>query len=848
MSPTAQDAIQIAAWVESMGWKPTPLHVVGPDGKTCSCPKGMTCGRSAGKHNIAASWQSDLRGTAIFTEMAEGAPRGDGSRRPPRRRMNVGILTGSPSGIFVLDVDPKGGGVESMKALRAEHGPMPQTFTVTTGTGGWHFYFQMPDFDLRNSASKIAEGVDIRGEGGMVVSAGSVSWAGPYNVANNVPVAPAPQWLLEALRPAPAAVSETPDVFATPQARQQAASEAISAPPATPAVAGAHSGYENAVVRGEIARVANLRAAGWTQPWDVTTFEVACQLVELANAAWSALTLEEAHLVFIEACPPAEPGYDPEAKWASAVSRIGDKARPEPAPSMSRVDVFSDNPDVRQEAPPDPTRGGDGYREGAAATIGAQELNDRGNANRLIHWHGDIIRYAADSKAWLTYSDGVWRESSGEVEVERLVYSALDLSKRNEAIYFSDIPTEFAKNGDPKPTEQEDFRSWLGKSMMYPKIVSARQSARSDLRIRASFGEFDADPMMFNAANCAVNLATGEAFEHHPTQMFRHQSPVAFDPSQKCPTWLQFLERVQPDPGVREYLQVILGYTLTGRMDEHVIFIHVGSGANGKTTFLEVVNAVMGDYGQKLDRDTLLSKQGAGSQIPADVARMAGARLLAASEIPAGRKLDDERVKELVGGDTQSARRLYGDWFDFRPTGKIHMATNHLPGLESGGDGMGRRLRIVPWEISIPEGERDKTLKERIVATEGMGVLAWLVEGAQKWNQLGLSTPISVTERSKEHIEEADPLMPFIRERLEVGTEFETETMGVYGAYASWCAMSGNKAMSGRAFSMAMVERIGADKRFLHPVHRRSMMHVRLKLQAVPDEHAAFFSEARHGG
>lgn len=838
MSPTAETAIEYARWVESMGWRPTPLHVVGPDGKTCTCPKGAACGRSAGKHNVAFDWQKDLRGVAIFEEMLAGSPREDGSRRPPRRKMNVGILTGEPSGIFVLDVDPKGGGVESMKALRAQHGPLPQTFTVQTGTGGWHFYFQIPDFGVRNSASKIANGVDVRGDGGMVVGPGSVSWAGPYNIVNNVPVAPAPDWLLETLRPAPA------DPFANAPADPATAAPAFDAAPAPTPVAGKHQRYESAVVNGELAKVHELRAAGWTKPWDITTFNVACQLVELANSPWAALTLEEAYMLFLDACPPAEPGYDPEAKWASALQKIGAGTRPEPTGAAG---VFDDNPDVVQGTvvAPDPRLGGDGYREGAVTASPAYELSDLGNANRLIHWYGNIIRYSADSKTWITYDSGVWRDSSGEVEVERLVTSSLMLALRYEADSHSDVAEEFDSKGNPKATERDDFVSWLGKSQMYAKVVSSRQMARSDLRVRVDEASFDADPMLLNVGNCAINLATGEAIPHAPELLFRHKSSVQYDPNAQCPTWLAFLERVQPDPTVREYLQRVLGYSLTGRMDEHAIFIHVGPGANGKTTFLEVVKAVMGDYGQKLDRDTLLSKSGSSNQIPADIARMAGARLLAASEIPAGRKLDDERVKELTGGDTQTARRLYGDWFDFTPTGKIHMVTNHLPGLESGGEGMGRRMRIIAWETVIPEPERDKTLKERIVATEASGVLTWLVEGARRWAQLGLITPQSVIDRSREHIEEADPIMPFIHERLEVGEEFETETMAVYGAYESWSRANGNNPMSGRAFSMAMVERLGADCRFRHHISRRSMMRVRLKLMAVPDEHAAFFSEGR---
>jgi hypothetical protein len=178
MAPTADQAIQIAQAIEQRGWKPTPLHVVGPDSKTCSCPKGANCGKSAGKHNIAGKWQSDLRGSEIFAEMAAGAPKDSGGRWPPRRWLNVGILTGDPSGIFVLDVDPSGGGMESMRQLLEQHGELPATFIATTGTGGWHFYFAMPDFPVRNSASSIAPGVDIRGPGARVAARGRAAQGG----------------------------------------------------------------------------------------------------------------------------------------------------------------------------------------------------------------------------------------------------------------------------------------------------------------------------------------------------------------------------------------------------------------------------------------------------------------------------------------------------------------------------------------------------------------------------------------------------------------------------------------------------------------------------------------------
>jgi len=175
------------------------------------------------------------------------------------------------------------------------------------------------------------------------------------------------------------------------------------------------------------------------------------------------------------------------------------------------------------------------------------------------------------------------------------------------------------------------------------------------------------------------------------------------------------------------------------------------------------------------------------------------------------------------------------------------MLTNHLPGLESGGQGIGRRIRIVSWDVSIPDEEIDKTLKERIVMTEAAGVLNWLIRGAVEWSEKGLLTPSLITERSKEHVEEADPVWPFIRERLQLNESesdaYETAHPEVYGAYRSWCESDGNKPMSGKAFSQAMMERLGREIRFQHWQTRRSMFRVKVRPTGMGAATDGFFSD-----
>lgn len=289
------------------GFRVIPLHT--SYNGICSCGEGRMC-KSSGKHPIRAKWQ---------TANQPGLPAIDNWWTGDKPR-NIGVATGPDSGVFVVDVDPDSGGDESMKALNAEHGrEWMMTYRVKTGSGGWHLYFNYPDFELGNSASKIGKGIDTRGKGGYVVTAPSVSSKGPY-IEHDHPVLDAPEWLLELLRPkqrkAPEPTIERPTVTQGSPEQQRL------------------DGYTTATIDNEVGRLHRLAAEGWDgAPWDSTTYEVACNLLELANADWSYLEPEQAEaLVFDNA--PRDPGFDAgrvSIKIESARNKVGDNATGYPA-------------------------------------------------------------------------------------------------------------------------------------------------------------------------------------------------------------------------------------------------------------------------------------------------------------------------------------------------------------------------------------------------------------------------------------------------------------------------------------------------------------------------------------
>jgi putative DNA primase/helicase len=203
-------------------------------------------------------------------------------------------------------------------------------------------------------------------------------------------------------------------------------------------------------------------------------------------------------------------------------------------------------------------------------------------------------------------------------------------------------------------------------------------------------------------------------------------------------------------------------------------------------------------------RSTLLAKQGEG--IPNDVARMVGKRLLATTETSAGKRLDDELVKQLTGEDTMSARFMRAEFFDFRPVGKIHLATNYLPNV-GGGHGMARRLQDIGWDVTVPPNKRIPKLDEKIMATEAAGVLNWAIAGCIDWQKHGLAVPAAVQEKTREHLANSDPLVMWMDEETAPAPERTEETRLLYANYKVWSETSGMRPMSLKAFSLAMQER-----------------------------------------
>jgi putative DNA primase/helicase len=444
-------------------------------------------------------------------------------------------------------------------------------------------------------------------------------------------------------------------------------------------------------------------------------------------------------------------------------------------------------------------------------------LNDFGNSDRLVAWSaGKQLLFAEDASVWYHYDGAKWHRDNGD--------NWLGVAARRVVEKMADYESLAYEEDGSSSSPRAEFLKWVRSQQSVGAITAMMRLARWDQRIHCSVNDFDREPFLLNTRDCVVNLETGETLKHSSRLRVSQITEVPWvgegGLKDLCPEWLRFLRRVQPDPEMRAYLRRACGYTATASTDEQVFFLHHGAGSNGKGVFTKVLMAALGEYAQRVPKETLLTKRSGGGGVPNDVARMIGKRLLLVTETPAGAKLDETLIKEITGQDVISARFMRGEFFDFTAVGKIHITTNHMPDTD-GGWSMERRMHTIGWDVTIPESEIDRGLGDRIIRRELPGVLRWLAAGATEWAAMGLGRPESVREKTRAHIESSDPLLGWMGECLLMVPDHVETHMELYQNYKDWCEGNGYIHMSGKAFAKAIVDR-GAKRAPRDPVRRRA--------------------------
>ena len=339
-------------------------------------------------------------------------------------------------------------------------------------------------------------------------------------------------------------------------------------------------------------------------------------------------------------------------------------------------------------------------------------------------------------------------------------------------------------------------------------VGGVERLARADRRHAATTAEWDADPWLLNTPGGVVDLRTGRLRAHDRAD--RMTKITTATPAGDCPTWRRFLAEVTGDDAdLQAYLQRVSGYCLTGSTQEHALFFLYGTGANGKSVFVNTLATILGDYAASAPMDTFMETRS--DRHPTDMASLRGARFVASIETEQGRRWAESKVKSLTGGDKISARFMRQDFFEFWPQFKLFVAGNHKPAIRNIDEAMKRRLHLIPFTITVPPERRDKHLQHKLLA-ERDGILAWALEGCLAWQRLGrLDPPLQVVAATEEYFEAEDALGRWLEERCVREANAKSLTAELFTDWKQWAEAAGEFVGSQRRFSDLLITR-GVEK------------------------------------
>lgn len=415
-------------------------------------------------------------------------------------------------------------------------------------------------------------------------------------------------------------------------------------------------------------------------------------------------------------------------------------------------------------------------------------LTDTWNAHRLVFDHGEDILWCEAFKQWYIYDGNRFaRDSTREIErrAERTIKGLYELA------------------GTLSKEDRQRMAKWAIGSESRRSLINMVESAKRMVPVEPT--EFDRDPMLLNVANGTLNLRTQQLLPHHREDRLSKMSSVHFDPKVNCPLWISFLERIfDHDKTLIDFIQRVFGYCLTGQISEQVIFILYGMGANGKSTLLNVLRSLGGDYAYHCRPEVFSSKRNDSQGF--ELVPLSGARIVTSSETSAGRRLDEALVKEMTGGEPINCAPKYGDFFSFQPVFKPLLATNHKPEIRGADEGIWRRVLLIPFTVTIPEKERDRDLPDKL-KNELSGILNWSLAGVKVFLESGLQIPEEVRSATATYRAEQDILGNWIEEHCTLDAQTSDEYAALYQDYVNWCETSHEEPINKSRFSASLDER-----------------------------------------
>ncbi|MGA2614951.1 MAG: phage/plasmid primase, P4 family [Spirochaetia bacterium] len=403
----------------------------------------------------------------------------------------------------------------------------------------------------------------------------------------------------------------------------------------------------------------------------------------------------------------------------------------------------------------------------------ASLVKDYGHASVLAPFFLGKYRWAFHRKTWMRDNGILWEPIPDELFSKK----ASDMLRKEYTGRLRSATTQEAVN---------HLTGLLREICTYTRIQGALSFLKGWPGIHTNPGEWDRDLWALNVRNGVVDLHTGKLREHRSEDLMTKVAPVDFDANAKGPRWSEHLGYFLPDMDIRRQVQRTLGLSLVGVTMEEALDIWYGKGGNGKTTTSRVIMTTLGDYAKRAAPNLLVASKY--DRHPTEIADLAGVRLVVSIEIEKAKKLAEALVKELTGGDTKKARFMRCDFFEFSQTFSIILLVNHEPVITGTDDGIWRRIRLIPWNETIPVAT--KRPQEDVVEdlkAEGAAILNWLLEGLRDWQANRSWTSTKVTAATQKYREAQDFLGPFLVAKCEEGPHCKVSVADLYAEYETWC-------------------------------------------------------------
>jgi putative DNA primase/helicase len=498
--------------------------------------------------------------------------------------------------------------------------------------------------------------------------------------------------------------------------------------------------------------------------------------------------------------------------------------RPQNGETLGSIEIRNACALVKEVHDPQYAEDGDEFNFGYA-------LNDSGNAQRIVDTNGEDIRFCEAWDKWLVWDGRRWEVGAKYQMVRYAAGVVKDLIKRADQLRHEIEMLEEAKKGldrgslaDVSPELEKLQAEIQGKEQLAnaleafaqksgdgPRVSRMINLAASGENIPITQGELDQGKFLLNVGNGTLDLKTGNLRSFSRADFITRVIDTEYNEDAECPIWGTFLTRIfNGSADLIDFMQRAIGYSLTGDTSEQCIFILHGNGSNGKSTMLEALRYVLKDYAQNTPSSTFIEKRNE-SEAGYDLATLRGARLVTSVETKKNRTLDEGLIKTATGGDPITCRLMRQDFWSYMPEFKLFMATNHLPAIKGTDHGIWRRIRCVPFNATISDEEKDKTLPDKL-KREAPGILAWAVRGCHKWLKEGLGMPREVQAATEVYRDDQDFLKDFLDEYCVIGAGNIIERQTLYATYGGWAKSQGLFVISLTKFTQEIKAR-GFDTR-----------------------------------